>query len=209
MKRDYQTKPKRAAKARPPDLSAEGADVEPRQLSGLAASINDRRMQSALMDHDRDMHEVESVWGVDRLPYLVGEALRLKFWKAQEQLNLAIRSNDAESVADRAANVRRGLAMLVKAAQEAGERPLDAEVWECTMPSGTGVLRLVRAFPEHAAILEHREGVVTWTLEEVARVIEGLQLVNSVKTEVPAAYVAAVTGKVDVSKGEPDDELPF
>lgn len=202
-----QSKPKRAAKGRLPDLSSE--DVEPRKLTGLAASINERRMQSALMDHDRQMHEIEKVWGVDRLPYLVDEALRLKFWRAQEQLNAAIRSNDADAVSDRAANVVRGLEMLVKAAQEAGERGLEHEVWECSFPSGKGVLRLVRAFPEHAARLEHRDGVMTWTLEEVARVIEGLQLVNSVKDEMPGAYIKAVTGKIDTTKGEPNDDIPF
>ena len=202
-------KPKRAAKARLPDLSGEGQDVEPRKLTGLAASINERRMQSALMDHDREMHQVEKVWGVDRLPYLVPDDLRQKFWRAQEQLNEAIRANDGDRVADRAANVVRGLGMLVKAAQKAGEGYLEAEVWECSLPSGKGVLRLVRAFPEHAARLEHREGVVTWTLEEVARVIEGLQLVNSVKDEMPGAYVKAVTGKVDTTRGEPDDDIPW
>jgi len=200
-------KSRKPAKSRMPDLSAE--DVEPRKLTGLAASINERRMQSALMDHDRKMDEVEKVWGVDRLPYLVADNLRQKFWRAQEQLNEAIRSNDAEAVSDRAANVLRGLDMLVKAAEKAGERPLEPDVWECTMPSGNGVLRLVRAFPEHSARLEHRDGVVIWTLEEVARVIEGLQLVNRVKDAMPGAYVKAVTKKVDTTKGEPNDDIPF
>lgn len=195
------------AKAKLPDLSA--GDVEPRKLTGLAASINERRMQSALMDHDRRVDEVEKLWGVDRLPYLVDDALRLRFWRAQEQLNAAIRSNDADAVSDRAANAVRGLEMLVKSAEEAGERVLEPDVWECSFPSGRGVLRLVRAFPEHAARLEHRDGVVTWTLDEVARVIEGLQLVNRVKDQVPNAYIEAVTGKIDTSRGEPNDDIPF
>jgi len=201
-------KPTRTAKARQPDLAG-SPDVEGRELTGLAASINDKRIQSALMDHDREMHEVEKTWGVDRLPYLVSDDMRLKFWKAQEQLNEAIRANDGDRVADRAANVRRGLEMLVKAAEKAAECPLATEVWECAMPGGTGVLRLVRAFPEHSARLEPRDGVVTWTLEEVARVLEGMELVNVVKDQIPGAYVHAVTRKIDTTQGEPNDDIPF
>lgn len=201
-------KPTRTAKARQPDLAG-SPDVEGRELTGLAASINDKRIQSALMDHDREMHQAEKIWGVDRLPYLVSHDLRQKFWKAQEQLNEAIRANDGDRVADRAANVRRGLEMIVKAAGEAKECPLDAEVWECPMPGGTGVLRLVRAFPEHSARLEPRDGVVTWTLEEVARVLEGMQLINVVKDQMPGAYVHAVTRKIDTTQGEADDGIPF
>jgi len=46
-------------------------------------------MQSVLWDYDHKIIEVEKVWGVDRLPYLVSDETRRKWWRAVDALNQA------------------------------------------------------------------------------------------------------------------------
>jgi hypothetical protein len=49
-----------------------------------------RRQQDALHEYDRRVRAVEAEWGVDRLPWLVDEALRGRFEAQMDLLNKAI-----------------------------------------------------------------------------------------------------------------------
>jgi hypothetical protein len=169
-----------------------------------AAGIIASRIQAAVWDFDRDICEAEKTWGVDRLPYLVSDTTRERWWRAVAALNDAIEAQDDEKVRSMVDNLRRGIARLIEEATAAGQKPLEPETWETPLPGGR-VLRIVRTWPEHAAPVDKRPGVVTWSIEEVARVLDNLPALNAVKDTFPGAAVAAVRP----SKEDPNDELPF
>tara|TARA_R110000868_G_scaffold6894_3_gene38273 strand:- start:1186 stop:1632 length:447 start_codon:yes stop_codon:yes gene_type:complete len=64
--------------------------------------------------------EIEGKWGVGRLVRLVTPDMAARFGSAKDKLNDAIRANDGEAVANRAAVLIRGWQALDKAATEAG-----------------------------------------------------------------------------------------
>lgn len=77
-------------------------------------------VSEALKPLDRIAVEMEAKWGAGRLPRLVSPELAARFGSAQDKLNAAIRLNDAEAVAQRAAVLIRGWQALDKAAHESG-----------------------------------------------------------------------------------------
>ena len=74
----------------------------------------------ALRPLDRIAVEMEGKWGVGRLVRLVTPDMAARFGSAKDKLNEAIRSNDGQAVANRAAIMIRGWQALDKAATEAG-----------------------------------------------------------------------------------------
>ena len=74
----------------------------------------------ALRPLDRVAVEIEGKWGVGRLVRLVTPDMAARFGSAKDKLNDAIRANDGEAVANRAAVLIRGWQALDKAATEAG-----------------------------------------------------------------------------------------
>jgi len=174
--------------------------------SGMMQDIKRSRIQSLVWNYDRAIAEAEVVWGADRLPYLVGEDLRLKWWRNVEALNKAIFENDVEQVEIAVPRMIKGIAVLIEQATAAGQKPIEPDVWETTM--GDKVLRVVRSWPEHAAPVDKRPNVVTYSLEEIARILQAreMSVVNSVKETWPGASVQRVKSPTDA---ELDDEIPF
>jgi len=72
-------------------------------------------------------------WGKDRLLRLAGEALRIKFLEAEDQLTTAIAGNDLELVAKKAASVARGIEALDKAARAAAHDPDQVDHWHVSV----------------------------------------------------------------------------
>ena len=93
-----------------------------------------RRQQDALFDYDRKVKAVEAEWGVDRLPWLVDEALRGRFEAQMDRLNEAI--DKMQDVEHQCEVTLRGVEAMVNAAIAAGHKPLTGEYWEAPMPSG-------------------------------------------------------------------------
>lgn len=81
-------------------------------------------VSEALKPLDRIAVEMEAKWGAGRLPRLVSPELAARFGSAQDKLNAAIRLNDADAVAQRAAVLIRGWKALDLAASEAGAEAL-------------------------------------------------------------------------------------
>lgn len=162
-------------------------------------------MQSALWDYDKKIVEIEQVWGVDRLPYIVSDATRQRWWKAVEALKLAIHEGKADRVRSLVDNLIAGLDKLADEAWNLGARPLEPDQWETQMPDGR-TLRLVRTWPERAYRQEKDDKAITYTLEEVARLVASLPLLNAVKKEWPEAEVTKVRSKLSE---ELNDEIPF
>lgn len=174
--------------------------------SGMVQDINRSRIQSLVWNYDRAITEAEKIWGTDRLPYLVDEELRLKWWRNVEAINQAISQNDVDAVAVAVPRMIKGIARLIEVAEAAGYKPLEPDVWET--PMGNKILRIVRAYPEHADQVDKRPGVVTYSLEEIARIADhhSHALVNKIKEAWPGATVREVR---NITEEMLDDEIPF
>jgi len=172
----------------------------------LASNIKQARIQSAVWDYDRAITAAEAVWGVDRLPYLVGQDLRLRWWRNVDALNTAIEANDDEKVLAVVPNLVGGIGRLIAEAEKAGERPISVDAWEVALNDGT-VLRIVKTVPmAHVKTDADPRKVVTWSLDEIARMIEANSIVNDVKKTFPGATVAAVRSPLAELI---DDDIPF
>ena len=164
--------------------------------------------QSIVWEFDKAIHEAEDVWGVDRLPYLAPAPMRLAWWHGMDALTCAIHAKDPAATRRAVDNLLKGLRMMIAAAQKAGEEPLAADVWEAPLNDGR-VLRVVRWWPEGAAPVTKDRNVVTWSLDEVARLVEREgRLVNAVKKQWPGAAVQDPKPVSKLSKGL-NDEIPW
>lgn len=172
----------------------------------LASDIKRARIQSAVWDYDRAITAAEAVWGVDRLPYLVGHELRLRWWRNVDALNEAITANDDQKVLAIVPNLVNGIGRLIVEAEKAGEAPLLVDAWEIALNDET-ILRVVKNVPMgHVKNDADPRKVVTWTLAEVARMIEARSSVNEVKKTFPGATVEAVRSPFAELI---DDDIPF
>lgn len=171
----------------------------------LARDLVKSRVQSAVWDYDQAVDQVEKTWGVDRLPYIVSDATRLKWWRAVDALNEAIKDGNAEKVRSLVDNLIRGLDKLIAEAKAAGHKPLSPDIWETPMADGT-TLRIVRVYPENAAHFDDGRTVRTFTIEEIARLVESLPGITATKAHFPHAVVTKARTKTEEMI---DDEIPF
>ena len=162
-------------------------------------------MQSALWDYDRKIVEAEKVWGIDRLPYIVSDATRQRWWRAIDALNLAINDGKADKVRVLVDNLIVGIDRLIAEAQERGAQPLEPDVWETPIDGGR-TLRIVKTWPERAYKVEADPFILTYTLEEIGRLVTSMPLLNAVKKEWPGATVEK---PVSPLSKELNDEIPF
>ena len=171
----------------------------------LATDIKRTRVQSAVWDYDRAIVEAEKIWGVDRLPMLVDQEMRAKWWRNVEALNQAITANDDEKVRAIVPNLIKGIGKMIEMASLSGHGPIEYEAWET--PMGDKILRITRAWPEYADRVDPRPGVVTYSIEAVARILQDrASVVNKVLEAFPGAQVKAVRSKLEE---ELNDEIPF
>jgi len=178
---------------------------EPWRIQTGADFIVHDRIQSAVWDFDKAITQAEKIWGVDRLPYVVSDATRQRWWRAMDAFNGAIFNGDWEGVRAMSNNLVKGVARLVEEAEALGASPLDAKVIEARMPSGR-VLRIVQAWPAGAVRVESNPDVLIWTVDEVARLVESQRMVDKVKEIWPGAEVTRIRSKIGE---EINDDIPF
>ena len=143
----------------------------------------------ALKPLDRIAVEMEAKWGVGRLPRLVSPDMAAKFGSARDKLNEAIRENDGEAVAKRAAVMIRGWQALDKAAAEAGCEALPLRTVGVRHEGRSYVVAWDRADVHRAASLSDApENVVT--VHELLVAYEALRAkIDGVKQAFPGAEV--------------------
>jgi len=169
-----------------------------------------RKIQDAVIEHDKTVTEYERRWGIDRLPELVPPELRERFLLQCDRLNEAIATHDVDEVRRLVPVSGRAYAALEKAAREAGHEELTGEAWEAAMPDG-GVLCVTRNVHEAVKVSRERPGAIVWSVEEVARVVgsyEAAKAVTFAKKAFPGAIVEGREDKVPTCE-ELDDEIPF
>ena len=135
---------------------------------------------------DEAFCEMESRWGTGRLERLVSFDIAQK-WKAQmEKLNKSISESDIFTLPELVNGTVRGLKAMEADAVAQGHKPHDAPLaWTVGLPSGK-TLAIVRHEKDFAlfkdSAREFGEGVVVWTIDQIANIIENEHtLVNVVK----------------------------
>lgn len=179
-----------------------------RELFGSSDRVY-RKVQSALIDYDAAASAYERRWGIERLPDLVPEGLRLRFWDQLDRLNEAIASNDPDEVERQAGATLRGWAALERAALEAGHKPVTGEGFEAALDDGRVIA--VCATPQDAAKrAQDRPGVIAYSIDEIARMIAAWDeraVIERAKLAFAGAEIAAIRNKR--KEVELDDEIPF
>ena len=132
--------------------------------------------------------EMEKKWGADRLRLLVGQELREKFDRQRFLFNAAIWHGDLEAVRLQSERMVKAWRALDGAAEAAGASWLSPEVWETSLSDGTVVAVVPDRAAAHGVMAEGRR-LVTYTLEELGRMIEVYQATTKVKEAFPGATV--------------------
>ena len=179
-------------------------------MPGSVAHWTTLQIQSVIAGVDAVAHEMELRWGVGRLRLLVGDDLRARFDRQMVWWSRAVFPPDGSEaqlpeVERIAAATKRAWQALDHVATEAQQKPLDPEVWEVGLPDGR-VLAVTRTNAEALRVAQDDRAKVVWTLEEVARLVDKVELVNVVKREFPGARVTSIS---DPTYGCQDDPIPF
>lgn len=160
-------------------------------------------VSDALRPLDRVAVEMESKWGVGRLPRLVAPDLAARFGSARDKLNEAIRANDGEAVAKRAAVMIRGWQALDAAATEAGCEALPLRTIGVKHEGRSYVVVWDRGDVHKAATIAPDASLVV-TIQELLVAYEALrQKIAGIKEAFPGAELT----KVSIPPG--GDALPF
>lgn len=166
-----------------------------------------RRMQDALHRYDDVVSEVEGRWGVDRLVWLVGGDLRDRFEQQMDRLNAAIDKCDP-SIEHEVEVTLRGVAALEAAAIAAGAKPLSGDYIEGRMPDGRVIAITATGYEAGKVKRDNREMVV-YSVDEIGRIIEGLNKEAPVVDAIKNAFAGAEVVSVKPVPANLDDEIPF
>ena len=166
-----------------------------------------RRMQDALHRYDDVVSDVEGRWGVDRLVWLVGGDLRDRFEQQMDKLNAAIDKCDP-SIEHEVEVTLRGVAALEQAAIAAGAKPLSGDYIEGRMPDGRVIAITATGYEAGKVKRDNREMVV-YSVDEVGRIIEGLNKEAPVVDAIKNAFAGAEVVSVKPVPANLDDEIPF
>ena len=166
-----------------------------------------RRMQDALHRYDDVVSDVEGRWGVDRLVWLVGGDLRDRFEQQMDRLNVAIDKCDP-SIEHEVEVTLRGVAALEQAAIAAGAKPLTGEYIEGRMPDGR-VIAITATGYEAGKVKRDNRDMVVYSVDEIGRIIEGLNKDAPVVDAIKNAFIGAEVQSVKPVKYDLDDEIPF
>ena len=137
--------------------------------------------------------EMEKKWGADRLRLLVPSDFREKFDRQRYLFRSAIEFGTLEAVRRESERMRTAYFALDGAAKAAGAHPLDAEIMEFALDSGT-VLAIVGEPDDARRAFARADGrrMIVYTLEEVAKILSEFASVNAAKRVWPGATVTKV-----------------
>lgn len=159
--------------------------------------------------------EMETKWGADRLRLLVGPELRTKFDRQRYLFNQAIWHGELEDVRRESGRMINAWLALDAAATAAGKTKLSSAVWEITLTNGT-VAALVQDATAARQVVADGRRVNVYTLEEIARLLDGFPEIAKVHAAFPGATVTAVRRSIedpldaiDSSKPLLDDVIPW
>tara|TARA_R100000808_G_C2116443_1_gene128910 strand:+ start:88 stop:624 length:537 start_codon:yes stop_codon:yes gene_type:complete len=152
--------------------------------------------------------KMEATWGIGRLPKLVDPETQKRWDEQNERLRNAIENQNLNLIAELVEGTIRGWNFLEKAAIENGHEKNDAEYWEVSHGDFN-----YRIYKNNFDVRSSApDGVVRYSLAEIAKILEDYQLVNKIKQSL-GGEVAEVKQPKDWDKTKKyeidDDEIPF
>lgn len=139
--------------------------------------------------------EMERRWGVDRLRLLVPLELREKFDRQRYLVNQAVWHGDLEMVRRETSRMVKAYQALDVAAEAAGKKPIEADVWEVALPDGS-VAAVVKTNAEAHKVVSDGRKVAVYTLDEIGRLLHGFPALSKAKEVFGGIEVTAVRTNV-------------
>ena len=156
--------------------------------------VDEERVQAATIGFDEAVRQSEARWGVGRLERVVSDATRASWRRGWTAWRDAREAGDAGRLVDVIGKMRVALGVMAAEAERLGVPELDAETWEATMPDGRALI-VCRSFEAaHVATAETRRSgraCVVWTVDELARVVAKLDLLDAIKQHFAGAHITA------------------
>lgn len=167
------------------------------------------RADIAIERLDEVAHQAERRWGIDRLPKLVPVDLAERFYRQKAKLDDAILGGSPADQEYEAGRMVNAWMALGAAAEAAGAAPASGRYMTAKFADG----RLCVVVEDLEAMQVYRQqhdgvGAAVWTVDEIAKVLEGFDLVNRTKHLFEGAVVDDVRARpsFDWKRG---DELPM
>jgi hypothetical protein len=148
--------------------------------------------------------ELEMRWGRGRLPLLVSQDLREKFYRQKYLFSHARWKGELIDVQRESDRMIKAWKALDKAATEAGCVPIDPAVFEVTLEDGT-VAAIVREPDLVNKVMADGRKVNVYSLEEIGRLIFAFKDVLAVKEHFPGAEIVPTKMKVENALKQPLD----
>lgn len=170
-------------------------------------SLNSKKVQSAIIELDKLVSDMEARWGIDRLPSLIDEQLRERFELQLDRLNKSIEMDVGVEVKREAEAMARAYQHIEKVAIANGQKELTGEFWQAPMPDGK-VLAITQSFDEQYKVSKQYPDMIVYSIQEIANVLANWE---DHKTIVMAKHLFQGAEVVDVREKEliDDQELPF
>lgn len=158
---------------------------------------------------DRKAKDIETRWGIGRLPNLVPLEWSQRFHAQQAKFTAAVNAWDLDGSTKHGAALERAYARLEELAVEAGHVPKPPEQWEFTTPDG--VVVFVQDRTQAAQVELHGRKAQVWTIDEIAEVIRKHPILAAAKEAFPGATVESIRPKPNLRQELDDaiETLPF
>tara|TARA_R110000868_G_scaffold10053_4_gene49268 strand:+ start:283 stop:855 length:573 start_codon:yes stop_codon:yes gene_type:complete len=175
----------------------------------MLGDIDYEAIFAAIKPLDQMAVDMETKWGVDRLPKLVSPDTGRKFGSAKAKFDQATSSEDPELVAKRANTLIRGWQAMDAEATAAGHNPIadEVEVWTAVDDNGKS-FSVVKTQAVATHLAKANVAGKVYHLEEISRVIAWFEkkaaIVPEAKKLFPGAEVVGFN-----SRSVPEDDIPF
>ena len=170
--------------------------------------VGNAKAATAVAEYEARVNEVEARWGVNRLPHIVDEELRERFFKQIDRLEAAAEGDSALDVEHQVEVTLRGFEALEKAARASGANELTGVAWSSRSSDGSKTVAIVNDVAEISGVRRTMPGAEVYSVNEVANILAAWSGKNDgiaqIKKAFPGAYVENMNG------GYPfDDDIPF
>ena len=187
-------------------------------------------VRAAIIPVDEAIRQSEVKWGVGRLERLVSPTTLESYHRGWTRWRAATESGDIAAVREVGPKMIAAISYMGREAEAAGASPLSVVTWEALMPDGriliivkttaeasevgrvAGLGRDADLPPDLARVVQLQQAgreLVIYSIGEIARVLQSLELVNCIKTTWPGAIVTrgAITGENDASDWATSDPI--
>lgn len=158
---------------------------------------------------DQTARVMDRKWGIDRLPELVSAATAERYGHAIADLSAALESKDPASVVATAQNCIKGLHVMDREAEDAGQPKASAEYWEYDIEGF--VFAVMKDEAHWMACQEARPDLRFFTMREIGVALKALRIDNPIFAEVKKHFPQAQIDSI-AERAKPqtyDDPIPF